>query len=174
MIERISPRTSALLAAAGSAALLLAALGFQFLGGLAPCPLCIWQRWPHVAAVAAGVLIFALPALLRPLALLGALAMAVNAGIAFYHSGIERGWWEGPSTCSAPNEIGSLSTEQLMAQIMQAPLVRCDEIPWSLFGLSMANWNGIASLALALLWLAAARGRAHPAGHQAPPAQGAS
>jgi disulfide bond formation protein DsbB len=87
-------------AAAGSAALLLAALGFQYIGGLAPCPLCIWQRWPHGVAVALGLLLLAWPA--RGLALLGALAALTTSGIGVYHAGIEAGWWPGPATCTAP------------------------------------------------------------------------
>lgn len=141
-------------AAAGSALLLAAAFGFQHLGGLAPCPMCLWQRWPHAAAVALGLLGLLLPA--RALALLGALALLAGAGIAGFHAGVEQGWWEGPATCTAA-AIDGLSAEDLMKQIMAAPLVRCDEIPWSFAGLSMAAWNGVLSLGLALLWLRAAR-----------------
>ncbi len=142
-----------LLAAGGSAALLLGAFGFQYLGGLAPCKLCLWQRWPHAAAIAIGVLALWLPGRALPLA--GALAALSTAGIGAWHSGIERGWWEGPASCSA-GPIGGLTPEQLMEQILSAPLVRCDDVPWELFGLSMANWNALASAGLALLWLAAA------------------
>jgi disulfide bond formation protein DsbB len=141
-----------LVAAGGSAALLLAALAFQYVGGLAPCPLCIWQRWPHAAAVPVGALALWAGGVLLPL--LGAGAMLAGAGIALYHSGVEQGWWDGPAACAAP-DISGLTPEQLLAQIMAAPIVRCDEIPWEMFGLSMAAWNGIASLALAGVWLAA-------------------
>ncbi len=155
----LSPRAFALLAATGSAALLAAALVFQFVGGLAPCPLCIWQRWPHVAGVLAGALgATVLARLLRPLAALGALAMVGNAGLAVYHTGIERGWWPGPDTCSAATNVGDLSTDQLMAEIMSAPLVRCDEVAWEFLGLSMASWNAAASLGLAGLWVLALAG----------------
>lgn len=150
-------RTLILLAAGGSAALLLGALGFQHLGGLAPCKLCYWQRYPHAMAAGIGLLALLLPAvLLRPLAGLGALAAGATAGIGLYHSGVEQGWWEGPTTCtSAP--IGGLSAQDLMAQIMAAPMVRCDDIPWSFLSLSMASWNALASAALMGLWLIAAR-----------------
>jgi disulfide bond formation protein DsbB len=140
---------AALGAAAGSAALLAAAFAFQYLGGLAPCPLCLWQRWPHAVAVALGALILVWPR--RELAGLAALALLVGAGIAGYHVGIEQGWWPGPSTCVAP-ELGAVSAEDLLQDILAAPVVRCDEIAWSLFGVSMAGWNGIASLVLAALW----------------------
>ena len=151
------PRTWILLAGAGSAALLAGALAFQYIGGLAPCPLCIWQRWPHVAAIVLAGLGLAASRDRRPVAVLGALAMLTGAGLGIYHTGIERNWWEGPAACSAANDIGSMSTEELMSQIMNAPLVRCDEVAWEMLGLSMASWNALASLALAGVWLMAAR-----------------
>jgi len=143
-------------AGAGSAALLAGALGFQFIGGLAPCPLCIWQRWPHVAAVVIAVLaVTVLWRHTRPLAVLGMLATLVSAGLGLYHTGIERGWWEGPDSCTS-SDITNLSTAELMALILDAPLVRCDEVQWDLFGLSLASWNAAISLGLAALWLASA------------------
>ena len=144
-------RHIALFAAAGSAGLLLAALAFEHLGGMAPCPLCIWQRWPHLAAVVAGGLALAVPGAVVPL--MGAGAALTTAGIGAYHTGVERQWWEGPQACAGPADIGALTPEQLLEQIMAAPVVRCDEVPWEMFGLSMASWNAIASLGLAGLWL---------------------
>ncbi len=146
-----------LIAASGSAALLLGAWGFQYIGGLAPCKMCIWQRYPHGAAVILGVLAFAFPGI-RPLPLIGALAAATTAVFGFYHAGVEQGWWEGPSTCTS-GDIGGLSAEELMDQIMSAPLVRCDDIPWEMFGISMAGWNGLISTGLVLIWIAAWRAR---------------
>lgn len=150
-------RALILLAAGGSAALLLAAWGFQYLGGMAPCKLCIWQRYPHGAAVLLGALAFALPGV-RLLPLLGAAAAAATSGIGVYHAGVERGLWEGPSSCTS-GSISGLSAEELMEQIMAAPLVRCDDIPWEMFGLSMAGWNALLSAGLVLVWLAAWRAR---------------
>ena len=150
--------TYVILAAGGSAALLLGAWGFQHIGGLAPCKMCIWQRYPHVAAVVIGALALMLPKL-NPLPLIGALAAMITTGIGFFHAGVEQGWWEGPSTCTS-GDIGGLSAEELMNQIMAAPLVRCDEIPWDMFGLSMAGWNAAISAVLVLLWLAAWRAKA--------------
>jgi disulfide bond formation protein DsbB len=150
--------TYVILAAGGSAALLLGAWGFQHIGGLAPCKMCIWQRYPHVAAVVIGALALVLPKL-NPLPMIGALAAMITAGIGFFHAGVEQGWWEGPSTCTS-GDIGGLSAEELMNQIMAAPLVRCDEIPWEMFGLSMAGWNAAISAVLVLLWLAAWRAKA--------------
>ncbi|UWQ51476.1 disulfide bond formation protein B [Leisingera caerulea] len=141
------------IAATGSAALLLGALGFQYIGEMAPCKLCYWQRYPHAAAAGIGVLALIFPGAVLPY--LGALAALSTAGVGVYHTGVERGWWEGPSTCTS-GPVGGLSPDQLMEQIMAAPLVRCDEVPWELFSLSMASWNAIASFGLALIWIAAA------------------
>lgn len=138
------------IAPTGSAALLIGALAFQYIGDLPPCDMCIWQRWPHVAAVLIGALFFmtAAPAFL----FLGALAALSTAAIGIYHVGVERGIFEGPDTCtSAP--IGDQSTEELLNSILTAPLVRCDEIAWSMAGISMAGWNAIISLGLTLIWL---------------------
>ena len=145
-----------LLAGLSSFLLLAGAFGFQHIGGLAPCPLCIWQRWPHVAAI-----VIALAAMTvlwkarRPLALLGAVAMAVSTGLGVYHAGIEQDWWEGPTTCTGAPAT-ELSTDQLLDQIMEAPLVLCDQIVWDMFGITMAGWNAIISLGLMLLWIFAA------------------
>lgn len=146
-----------LLAAAGSGLLLLSALAFQYLGGLAPCPICLWQRWPHVAALALAAIAIS-PAFRgsRVLRGLGVLAMLVSAGLALLHTGVERGWWDGPSTC-AVGQAPDLTTDQLLERIVNAPLVRCTEVAWEMWGLSMASWNGLASLALAGLWAASLR-----------------
>ncbi|SDW38540.1 Disulfide bond formation protein DsbB [Ruegeria halocynthiae] len=153
----MTKKTLILIATAGSAVLLLSAWGFQYIGGLAPCKMCIWQRYPHGAAVVLGVLAFAFPGI-RPLPLLGALAVSATAGIGIYHAGVEQSWWEGPSTCTS-GDIGGLNAEELMNQIMSAPLARCDEIPWEMFGVSMAGWNALLSAGLVLVWIAAWRAR---------------
>lgn len=143
-----------LIAAAGSALLLAMAFGFQYLGGLPPCALCLWQRWPHAAAVLVGGLALAVPGALPPL--FGAAAAAATGGIGVYHAGVERGWWEGPATCSGGGDVGDLSVEELTAQIMEAPVVACDEVAWAFAGLSMAEWNAVLSFALVAIWIAAA------------------
>lgn len=142
------------LAAGGSAALLLGAFAFQHLGGLAPCKLCIWQRYPHAVAIALGAaaLFVPLPALLA----LGALAALATAAVGLYHVGVEQGWWEGPTSCTS-GSIGGVDKNDLFDQIMAAPLIRCDDIAWQFAGLSMAGWNMIISLVLAGFWLMALR-----------------
>ncbi|SFR10934.1 disulfide bond formation protein B [Poseidonocella sedimentorum] len=149
--------TSILLAAGGSAALLLGALAFQHLGGLAPCKLCLWQRWPHGAAILIAPLALLFGGRLLPLA--GMAAALATAGIGLYHTGVERGWWEGPTTCTGASDVGALTPDELFDRITAAPIVRCDEVPWELFTLSMASWNMLASLAVAALWAYAATRR---------------
>ncbi len=142
-----------LIAAAGSVALLGGAFLFQ-LAGYPPCKMCLWQRWPHAAAIVIGALCLALK--IRALTWLGALAALTTAAVGLYHAGVEQRWWEGPSTCSSGSTEG-LSVDELLESILAAPLVRCDEIAWQLAGISMAGWNAIFSLALALIWITAAR-----------------
>jgi disulfide bond formation protein DsbB len=141
-------------AGAGSAILLFAALAFQYLGGLAPCPICIWQRWPHGVAILMALAIAVLP--LRLWAGIGGLAMTTDAGIALYHTGIERKWWPGPDSCTGAG-AGQVPPDQLLDQILATPAVLCDQVAWSFLGLSMASWNGIACVALAALWFRTAR-----------------
>lgn len=148
-----------LLASLGSAGLLLGALAFQYIGEMPPCKMCYWQRYPHVAAVLIGGVALLTGARILPW--FGAAAAAITGGIGIYHTGVERGWWEGPTTCTS-GPIDNLTTDQLLEQIMAAPLVRCDEVPWELFTLSMASWNAIISLALMAIWIVAATKRSAP------------
>jgi disulfide bond formation protein DsbB len=127
--------------------LLGGALFSQYVGGLYPCEMCYWQRWPHGAAI-----LLALGALLSPigaprtraLVLLAALAITVSGAIGVFHAGVELGYWEGVTQCTA-NGAKSLQ------DILSTPLVRCDQVQWSLFGISMAGWNAIISLGGAAL-----------------------
>ncbi|GHC16429.1 dihydroneopterin aldolase [Gemmobacter nanjingensis] len=148
-------RFLALVAAGGSAALLLGALAFQYIGGMAPCPLCLWQRWPHVAAVVIGLLAVAFGT--RVLGWLGALAALTTAGIGIFHVGVEQKWWAGLASCSSGSITGLSGADLLNTDIAVGAVVRCDAIAWSLFGISMAGWNVIISLLLALIWVASAR-----------------
>lgn len=148
----MTARNIALFAALCSISMLLGAFAFQYIGGMAPCKLCIWQRWPHGLAFAVGVVAFFWPQ--RLLYLVGAALVLFGAVVAFYHAGVELHYWQGPTTCTSQG-ISGMSADDLMNQIMNAPLVRCDEIPWSMFGISMAGWNGIASVGFVGLWILA-------------------
>ena len=142
------------LAAAGSLALLAGAYTFQALG-YAPCKMCLWQRWPHMAAIALGVAGFFLPA--RWIAALGGAAAAITGGIGIYHTGVERGWWEGPSSCSGGTSLGGMAGGDLLSTQTLDKVVMCDEVSWQLIGLSMASWNAILSFALVCIWILAVR-----------------
>jgi disulfide bond formation protein DsbB len=155
MMMRIDRRSLIGVAGLGSALMLLAAFGFQHLGGLAPCEMCLWQRWPHAAAVVIGAV-----GLVRPhglVALAGALGMAVNAAIALLHTGVERGWWVLNLACTGGAEdLGAMDITALLDPTQGAPIVLCTEVAWAMLGLSMASWNGLASVALGAIWIAAA------------------
>ena len=129
--------------------LLGGALAFQYLGGLAPCHLCILQRWPHALAIAIGLVVLVWPR--RWLALVAGFVMLDGAGTAAYHVGVERGWWQGPTTCTAPTP-DSVPAGDLLDQILATPLVLCDQVAWSFAGISMAGWNAILSLGIVFLW----------------------
>ena len=145
-------------AAAGSAALLLGAFVFQALG-YAPCAMCIWQRYPHAIAIGMGaLLLFALPIL--PILIIGALSVLSTSALGVFHTGVERGWWEGPTACSGTTDITTLSPSAALDAIMAAPVVRCTDVAWEMLGLSMASWNAVFSFALAALWIVAMRRQA--------------
>lgn len=149
-------KTLMIVAGLGSAALLAGAFGFQYFGDLAPCKMCLWQRWPHAAAIVLALVAALWPA--RIVALAGALAAGTTAAIGGYHAGVEQKWWDGPSTCTG-GDIGGQSVQDLLKSIMEAPIVRCDEIAWDWLGLSMASWNMVISLGLMAIWLLAASRR---------------
>jgi disulfide bond formation protein DsbB len=134
------------------AALLAGALGSEYFGGLHPCEMCYWQRWPHGAAILLAALAFTAPAkALRSqmLTLLAAVAIGVSGAIGVYHAGVEAGIFEGLTTCTGLAAGGS--TADLLKQITHAPLVRCDEVQFRFLGVSMAGWNAILSLGGAAL-----------------------
>lgn len=149
-------RWARILAFAIPAALLGGAYVSQYGFGLYPCEMCWWQRYPHFAALALGAL-----ALLRPpgrvMAVLAGAAIAVSGAIGLFHAGVEYHWWQGLTACTATN-LGS-GADALDA-IMNAPLVRCDVAQWTLFGISLAGWNFLISVAGAIaIFALVARGR---------------
>ena len=124
--------------------LLGGALASQYIGGLYPCEMCYWQRWPHGAAILLAIGAFVSPARARPLVLLAALAILISGAIGVYHAGVEIGWWEGITVCTT-NSASSLE------EILKVPLVRCDQVQWAFLGLSLAAWNAIFSIGGAAL-----------------------
>ena len=140
-------REARLLALLIPAGLLGGALFSQYVGGLYPCEMCYWQRWPHGAAILLALGAIARrshPARSRALVLLAAIAIGISGAIGVYHAGVELGYWEGVTLCTAS---GAKSLED----ILSTPLVRCDQVQWSLLGISMAGWNAIISLGGAVI-----------------------
>ena len=149
-----NPRKVALTAAFGSALLLGGAFLFQALG-YSPCAMCIWQRYPHLIAIAAGLVLFA-GAPLVILALVGAASTATTAVIGVFHTGVEKGWWEGPSSCTGSGlDLSKVAATDLLpgASSEPATLVMCDEVVWQFLTLSMATWNALLSTVLVAAWL---------------------
>jgi disulfide bond formation protein DsbB len=147
------PSKLGVVALLGSGALLLGAFYFQYVMELPPCELCHWQRYPHAVVVVAGLgalLAYQYPRIALVLVLVAITALLATAAIGFYHVGVEYRWWKGPSGCAANIPTG-LSLDELRKYLFGAKLVRCDETAWSLWGLSMAAWNSLISLAIAFV-----------------------
>ena len=133
------------------------ALLSQFGFGLHPCEMCYWQRWPHQAAIILALLALLLnrnDKAMRLLTGLAGLAIAISGLIGIFHAGVEYGLWEGLTTCSTSHS-GPISLDEIMA----APIIRCDVAQWRLFGISLAGFNAIFSLAAATLVLTLLRRR---------------
>jgi len=169
MIDNAANRpavAAALLIAAVGAATILGAYFFQYVIGLAPCPLCLEQRIPYYIGIPLALVIAAVAARNAPRGLivaglvLLALTLLVGAGLGVYHAGIEWKWWPGPTECSgefsAPKSAGDL-----LRQMQTTSVVRCDQAAWRLLGLSLAGYNVLISLALTAVAIGAALGARH-------------
>jgi disulfide bond formation protein DsbB len=138
---------------AGTVSLLLlgGALAFQYLGGLAPCEMCIWQRWPHGFAIVTGLLGGALvsseilpPNWGRILAWAAIAGLVITGAIGVFHAGVEWKLWPGPTACTG---FGYVPGQEDFKPLQ---IVRCDEAQWRLFGISLAGYNAIFSFAAAI------------------------
>ncbi len=146
-----SIRTAAWLAFLLPAGLLGGALISQYGFGLYPCEMCMWQRWPHLVAIilAAAALAFRKMSIALPLVVAAAFAILISGLIGGFHAGVEYDWWEGLTSCSTNLPAGG----DMLDSIMNAPLVRCDVAPWTLFGISLAGFNFLLSVGGAVLIL---------------------
>ena len=134
------------LAIAVPALLLGGAYVSQYVFGLFPCEMCMWQRSPHFIALGLGLLAAFVPLKAAPKRLLiglAGLAIIVSGLIGGFHAGVEYSWWEGITGCATTVSAGGSALEN----IMNAPLVRCDVAPWELLGISLAGWNFLVSVA---------------------------
>ncbi len=151
------PRLVPALIVAVSLGALGTALLAQYAGDLQPCILCVYQRYAYVGALAAGIAGIAVagnPAVRRLAIGLAGLAFLAGAGIAFFHVGVEQLWWRGTAECHAPAFDPNATAADLRKQLLRTDFVACDQVPWSLFGISIAGYNVLASLAFAVasLW----------------------
>jgi disulfide bond formation protein DsbB len=145
-------RTAPLVVLILSVAVVGAALLSQYWGGLRPCELCLYEREPYylVAILSLIALGFGRRGTSRAALALAALIFVASAVLAFYHAGVEQHWFAGPTACTGA-ALNAGSVEALRQQLLATPPVRCDDIQWSLFGISLAGWNVVASVLLALL-----------------------
>lgn len=148
-----------------AAASILTALGFQHLGGLQPCELCLEQRYAYYVGVPLIFLgLVALTAGLRRAAaalfVVVALAFLANAALGVYHAGVEWHFWPGPAACSGSQQL-TTNAGNLLDALKTTNVVRCDQAAWRMFGLSFAGWNVIASLLIVFLGLRAANESLH-------------
>ena len=141
-----SIRRLLLYSAGFSVALLASALVGQYVFGLHPCELCILQRVPYafIALIGFGGCFIKSPRILYFLAIFCSLLFLIDAGIAFYHTGVEYGFFPAPTTCSGGGNSGQ-TIEEMRSAIRGAPLVSCAQAMAYIFGLSMAAWNFLAA-----------------------------
>jgi disulfide bond formation protein DsbB len=125
----------------GGLTLILGALGFQYIGHIAPCEMCHWQRWPHIAAAIIGIIGISFARdKARALAWTVIALVLVSGLIGLYQSGMQWGFLPGPSACSGHRFVMGSNV---------IPEVQCDVVTWSLFGLSLATYNAIFSFLIA-------------------------
>ena len=155
MIDTPSSRLAQRLAVGIPALLIGGALISQYGFGLYPCEMCMWQRYPHYAAIGLGLASYVLgpPRLWVAFAALAILASGLIGG---FHAGVEYGWWQGITDCATTGRAEGVSA---IDAISAAPMIRCDRAPWDLLGISLAGWNCLISVtgAIAILHLLAKR-----------------
>lgn len=154
------PRLVPLLILLASLGVLGAAYSSEIWGGLRPCNLCYYQRYVYGTAGVlglVGLLVGARPGARRLMTGLAGLTFLAGTAIAVFHVGVEQHWWRGTAGCHAPELDMSLPIEQLREAMLATDFVPCDEVRWSLFGLSLAGYNVFLTLALGLASLWAAR-----------------
>ena len=144
----LTPQRGLVTCALISTTLLAGAFLFEYVGDMAPCSLCIWQRWAHVLVIGCAVASIGFgkgtPDRLRAGLIITIIAALSSVFIAGYHAGVEWQLWAGPGGCTTAFDTGADAAD-LVDSLLATPVVRCDDVPWSLFGLSMAGWNTLVS-----------------------------
>lgn len=134
-------------------AVILAALAFEYIGGYAPCPLCLQERYAYYAGIpglflALVLLVSKRPRLAGVIFVLVALGFAVNTALGVYHAGVELGYWPGPDACAATIKPLGSGRGGVLNDLANTRVIRCDAAPWHLLGLSFAGWNAVLSMVL--------------------------
>ena len=140
---------------------IVAALGSEYIGGYAPCPLCLQQRYAYYAGVPLLFLALVLVSVDRPkiaglVFLLVALAFLANAGLGIYQAGAQWKFWPGPQTCAGAQGVAS-SAEDLFKALEKTHVIRCDEASFRFLGLSFAGWNVVVSFLIFVFTFKSAR-----------------
>jgi disulfide bond formation protein DsbB len=142
----------AALAGTYSLMMILGALGFQYIGGILPCEMCHWQRWPLDAAIFVGLGSAGLSAaglidrkFVKVAAWLSLVLIAATGAIGAYQAGVEWNFLPGPASCTGARFVVGSSVN------LNAAVVRCDVAGWRLFGISLAGYNALFSLGVACL-----------------------
>ena len=139
-----------------SLAVLGVALVMEYVFGIAPCVLCTYQRVPFVLTAGFGLFgttMLRHPVRRRRVVMIVAAILAVGAAIAFYHAGVEHGWWTGTRGCTGEDLSHPMNLSDVTTALSTKPVARCDDVPWTLFGFSLSEWNFAASSAFALICL---------------------
>lgn len=158
----LTARQAALAIALAAAATVGGALVFQHVWGYQPCKLCLEQRYPYYIAIPLALVTAVLPAQWMRIGLWCLAAIfVISAGLGAYHAGVEWGLWLGPSDCGGGSAPVSGNVGDLLGQLNNIRVVSCTEAAWRFLGLSLAGWNVLISLGLAILaGVAARKGRA--------------
>ncbi len=130
----------------GAGIALLAALGLQYLGGFAPCQMCIWERYPYLIVLVVAPALW-IAGYQRLGLLISALLLAGNALLSGYHWGVEQGMLALPTSCGAG---GNPQTVEELRALLETQPPSCDQVSLSVLGLSLAGWNGVYAALLAL------------------------
>ena len=155
---------AALIIAIVGAATIAGAWFFELVLRLRPCPLCLEQRVPYYVGIPLALIVALAAWRNAPLAVLatGLIGLAAlllwGAYLGVFHAGIEWGWWAGPQECSGPVPLGPAT--DFMRRLQTVNVVRCDEAAWRFLGLSLAGYNALISLAMAVVALLGAKAAA--------------
>lgn len=149
---------AALLVMISAIATLAGAWFIELVLGIKPCHLCLQQRIPYYA----GIPVMVIATLLltrdnlrigarkwgRALLALAALIFLASSGLGIYHAGIEYMLWPGPTDCTG-DIAQTVPLQDFLKQLETVKVIRCDEVPIRILGLSLAAWNGLISLCMA-------------------------